>query len=187
MEVGVWGRIDTCECMAEFLPCSSETITVLLIGYSESESRSVVSNSLWPHGLYSPWSSPGQNAGVGSLSLFQGIFPTQGSKPGLLNCRRIVCRLSHNHSIVNWLCCCRRQVTSVMSSSVDGSPPGSSVHEILWARVGCHFLLRLIDYIPIQNKKFKVWKKKQYCTAYVKAAKRVDLTGSHHEKKISVT
>ena len=37
---------------------------------------SVVSDSLQPQGLYSPWNSPGQNTGVGSLSLFQGIFPT---------------------------------------------------------------------------------------------------------------
>ena len=44
----------------------------------ESKSHSVVSNSLQPHGLYSPWNSPGQNTGVGSLSLLQGIFPTQG-------------------------------------------------------------------------------------------------------------
>ena len=62
---------------------------------SESASRSVVSNSLRPHGLYSPWNSPGQNTGVGSLSLFQGIFPTQGSNPGLLHCRRILYQLSH--------------------------------------------------------------------------------------------
>ena len=48
-----------------------------------SESCSVMSNSLRPHGLYSPWNSPGQNTGVGSLSLLQGIFPTQGSNPGL--------------------------------------------------------------------------------------------------------
>ena len=45
----------------------------------ESESRSVVSNSLRRHGLYSPWNSPGQNTGVGSLSLLQGFFPIQGS------------------------------------------------------------------------------------------------------------
>ena len=32
---------------------------------------------------YSPWNSPGQNTGVGSLSLLQGIFPTQGSNPGI--------------------------------------------------------------------------------------------------------
>ena len=37
------------------------------------------SNSLWPHGFYSPWNSAGQNTGVGSLFLLQGIFPTQGS------------------------------------------------------------------------------------------------------------
>ena len=51
----------------------------------------VVSDSLW---LYSPWDSPGQNTGVGSLSLLQGIFPTQGSKPGLLHCRQILYQLS---------------------------------------------------------------------------------------------
>ena len=48
--------------------------------------------SLWPHGLYSPWNSPGQNTGVGSLSLLQGIFPTQGSNPGLPHCRQILSR-----------------------------------------------------------------------------------------------
>ena len=30
---------------------------------------------------YNPWNSPVQNAGVGNLSLLQGIFPTQGSNP----------------------------------------------------------------------------------------------------------
>ena len=61
----------------------------------ESESRSVVSDSLQPHGLYDPWNSPGQNTGVGSLSLLQGIFPTQGSNPGLPHCRQILYQLSH--------------------------------------------------------------------------------------------
>ena len=42
--------------------------------------------TLWPHGLYSPWNPPGQNTGVGSLSLLQGTFPTQGSNPGLPHC-----------------------------------------------------------------------------------------------------
>ena len=37
-----------------------------------------MSDSLWPHGLYSPWNSLGQNTGVGSrCSLLQGIFPTR--------------------------------------------------------------------------------------------------------------
>ena len=57
---------------------------------SESGSRSVLSDSLQPHGLYSPWNSPVQNTGVGSLSFLQGIFPTQGLNPGLLHCRRMV-------------------------------------------------------------------------------------------------
>ena len=51
-----------------------------------------------PHGLYSPWDSPGQNTGVGSLSLLQGIFPTQGLNPGLPYCRRILYQLSHKGS-----------------------------------------------------------------------------------------
>ena len=55
-----------------------------------SESCSVMSDSLWPHRLYSPWNSPGQNTGVGNLSLLQEIFPTQGSSPGLLHCRQIL-------------------------------------------------------------------------------------------------
>ena len=66
-----------------------------------SESRSVVSDSLWHHGLYSPWNSPGRNTGVGSLSLFQGIFPTQVSNPDLLHCRRILYQLSHKGSPEN--------------------------------------------------------------------------------------
>ena len=64
------------------------------LSYQGSPSRSVVSDSLQPHGLYSPWSSPDWNTGVGSLSLLQGIL-TQGSNPGLLHCRQILYQLSH--------------------------------------------------------------------------------------------
>ena len=54
---------------------------------SKSESCSVVSAFLRLLGLYGPWNSPGQNTGVGSLSLLlQGIFPTQGLNPGLPHC-----------------------------------------------------------------------------------------------------
>ena len=42
---------------------------------SASESHSVVSDPLWPHGLYSPWNYPAQNTGVGSCSLLQRIEP----------------------------------------------------------------------------------------------------------------
>ena len=61
----------------------------------KSESRSVVSDSLRLRGPYSPWNSPGQNTGVGSLSLLQGIFPAQGLNLGLPHCRRILYQLSH--------------------------------------------------------------------------------------------
>ena len=47
----------------------------------KSESHSVVSDSLQPHGLYSLWNSPGQNTGMGSLSLAPGDLPNPGIKP----------------------------------------------------------------------------------------------------------
>ena len=62
-------------------------------------SRSVMSNSLCPHGLYSPWNSPGKNTGVGCHALLQGIFPTQGSNPSLPHCRCILYHLNHQRSI----------------------------------------------------------------------------------------
>ena len=73
--------------------------------WSESESHSVVSDSLGPHELHSPWNTPGWNTGVGGLSLLQGIFPTQGSNPGLLHCKWILYQLSHKGSprILEWV------------------------------------------------------------------------------------
>ena len=69
--------------------------TVLKTCYqSESESRSVMSKFLRPHGLYSPWNSPGQNTGVGSLFLLQGIFSNQGLNLGLPHCRQILYQLN---------------------------------------------------------------------------------------------
>ena len=52
-----------------------------------------------------PWDSPGQNTGVGSLSVLQGIFPTQGSNRGLLHCGQIIYQLSHKGSprILEWV------------------------------------------------------------------------------------
>ena len=70
-----------------------------------NESHSVMSSSLLPHGLYSPWHSPGQNTGVGSLSLFHGIFPTQGLNPDLPHSRQILYGLSHQGSprMLEWV------------------------------------------------------------------------------------
>ena len=71
----------------------------------ESESCSVMSDSFRTHGLYSPWNSPGHNTGAGSSSLLQGIFPTQGSNPGLPHCRQILYQLSPQGSprILEWV------------------------------------------------------------------------------------
>ena len=68
---------------------------------SESEIRSVVFDSLRSCGLYSPWNSPGQNTGVGSLSLLQGIFPKQGWNPGLPHCRWVLYQLSHEECMTD--------------------------------------------------------------------------------------
>ena len=63
---------------------------------SESESHSIMSDSL-------PWTiqsmkykfSPGQNTGVGSLSLLQWMFPTQGSHSGLSHCKQILYQMNN--------------------------------------------------------------------------------------------
>ena len=89
-----------------------------------SESRSVMSDSLWPHGLFGSWNSPGQNTGVGRLSLLQGIFLTQGLKPGLPHCKQILYQLSHKGSprILEWV--------ADLFSSISSQPKK-------WTRVSC--------------------------------------------------
>ena len=66
-----------------------------------------MSDSLGPHGLWParPWDSPGKNTGVGCHALLHGIFPTQGSNPGLPHCRQILYCLSHQGSpgILEWV------------------------------------------------------------------------------------
>ena len=55
---------------------TSRSLTKVWLKREESESRSVLSNPLQPYELYSPRNSLGQNIGMGSLSLLQGILPT---------------------------------------------------------------------------------------------------------------
>ena len=62
----------------------------------ECESCTVVSNSATPR------NSPGQNTGLGSFSLLQRIFSTQGSNPGLLHCRQVLYYLSHQGNPLNF-------------------------------------------------------------------------------------
>ena len=87
------------------MPLNHTSLRSIFINLKWSESHLVVSHSLRPHGLYSPWNSPGQNTGVGNLSLLQGIFATQVSNPGIPHYRWILHQLSHQGSprILEWV------------------------------------------------------------------------------------
>ena len=88
---------------------------VLKRWYTENELKysdiDIISKRKWKllslvwHGLSSPWNSPGLNTGVGSLSLIQGIFPTQGSNPGFSPCSWILYKLRHQGGtrILEWI------------------------------------------------------------------------------------
>ena len=76
----------------------SVTMMYLSLVKSESVSCSVLSDSLRPHEpsrLLRPWNFLGKNNGVGSHSILQGMFPTQGLNLGLLHCRQVFYYLSH--------------------------------------------------------------------------------------------
>ena len=83
---------------------------------------------MWPHRqqptrVLCPWDSPGKSTGVACYFLLQGIFPTQGSNPGLPHCRQTLCHLSHQGSP-------RRQVRwSGIPSSL------RTFHNLLWSTV----------------------------------------------------
>ena len=68
---------------------------------------------LEPARLLCPWHSPGKNSSVGSHAFLQGIFLTQGSKPGLLHCRQVRHHLSHwgAHGRPQTAVCCCVSVT----------------------------------------------------------------------------
>ena len=97
---------------------------------------------------------------MGSSSLLQGIFPTQGSNPGLLHCRRILYQLSHRGAhlrstlllkvsicltsppdsvtlpFLSSCCCCLvGMLCPTLCNPMDCSSPGASVHEISQARI----------------------------------------------------
>ena len=96
----------------------------VLLGKLKSVSRSVVSNSLWSHGLWllCPWNSPGKNTGVGSHSLLQGIFPTQGLNP-------------HRLCLLHW-----------QAGSLPLAPPGMSLRQAgsrAWGFRG-HFIFKCL-------------------------------------------
>ena len=88
--------------MEVFTPWYLAVLPVRNISFSSSSFSTVSKwkslSCVWLFLLYSSWNSPGQNTGVGSLSLLRGIFPTQGSNQGLPHCRQILYQLSHGGS-----------------------------------------------------------------------------------------
>ena len=101
----------------------------------ESDSRSVLSDSLQPHGLQPArllcaWDSPSKNTGQGSHYLLQEIFLTQGSNPGLLHCRQIFYHLSHQGSPQSWGAAgkeggCRHHSLIIPKANPDGEDDGT--------------------------------------------------------------
>ena len=102
-------------------------------------SRSVMSDSLQPHGLQPtrplcPWNSPGKNTGVGCHSLLQGNLPNPGIEPGF--------PVLHTDSLPSELCvfvcvCVCVLVTQLcltLCDYMDCSQSDSSIHGILQAR-----------------------------------------------------
>ena len=86
---------------------------------------------LWPTRFLCPRDLPGKNTGVGCCALLQEIFLTHGLNLGLLHCRQILYRLSHQGNLqfssVVWSCL-------TLCDPIDSSPPGTPVPEILQAR-----------------------------------------------------
>ena len=101
------------------------------------ESHSVVSDSMTLHGLYSPYiqstrllytcNSPGKNTGVSCQSLLQGIFPNQGSNPGILHHRQILYQLCHMRSFFVYF---NRKVIVLQYY-------GGFCHALTWISHGC--------------------------------------------------
>ena len=77
---------------------------VLLLAGSQS-CPTLQPQRLQPTRLLCPWDSLDQSTGVGCHALLQRVFPTQGSNPGLLHCRWILYRLSHQGSprLLEWV------------------------------------------------------------------------------------
>ena len=93
--------------------------------------------------------SPVQNTGMGSLSLLQGIFPIQGSNPGLPHCRRILYQLRHKGGPISsvqfsrvwlfstpWITACQASLSITNSLSLLKPCPSLTQWTWLWASSG---------------------------------------------------
>ena len=102
--------------------------------------------------LLSPWDFPGMNTRVGFRFLLQGIFPTQGSNPGLLHCRQIPYHLSHQGN--PWKVFLRGNKIIQVENSNLHKERENITEEIGKGKIKLSFLFFLIDLID--NNLFKV-------------------------------
>ena len=110
--------------------------------------------------LLCPWNSSVKNTEMGSHSLLQGIFPTQGSNPDLPHCRRILYCLNHQGSLtlgrsftVSAAAAKSLESCQTLCDPIDGSPPGSPVPGILQART--------LEWVAISFSSVWKWKVKE--------------------------
>ena len=111
---------------------------------------SVVSDSVEPYGLQParlcPWKSLGKSSRMGCHALLQGIFPTEGSNPGLLHCRHILYHLSYQGSLGKISAVAAAAAVKSLQSCltlcdpIDGSPPGSPIPGILQGWPNTYYL-----------------------------------------------
>ena len=122
---GVWGRMDTCICVAESLRCPPETIRASFISYQSVQLLSRVQL------FATPWTAVRQ----ASLSLTNSW--------SLLDLKKL--QIFHGKGHYTAAATAKSlQLCPTLCGPIDGSPPGSPVPGILQARtrVGCHFLLQ---------------------------------------------
>ena len=91
-----------------------------------------MSDSLRPHGLHSLWNSSSQNTRVGSCSLLQGTFLTQGWNPVFPHCKWVLYHLSHqgHPRILEWVAHTSCEMPSWMNHKLESRLPGEIINNL---------------------------------------------------------
>ena len=103
--------------------------------------------------IWIPQNSPSQNTRVGSLSLLQGIFPTQGSNQDLLHCRRILYQLSYQKPLSSGVLPNKPQDVALLPVSGDLSALTKS-HLPLPSKLSLSFASEKSASAPLSNERY---------------------------------
>ena len=117
--------------------------------------------------------SPGKKTGVGCHALFQGIFPTQRSNPGISRCRWILYQLSHTKNTGVGAAAAAKSLQSCLTlcDPIDGSPPGFPISGIILARI--------LEWVAISFSNVWKWKVKGKLLSRVRLFETA-WTAAHH-------